>query len=65
MINLYDWLIAFGTIIEKETTTGVGPDHAMIQSRFLRAIDELQFLGFIKPTSRKTDHVLRLTWGAV
>jgi len=29
----------------------------------MRAVGELQFLGFIKSTKRKTDHVERLTWG--
>ena len=33
-------------------------------ARFIQAVSELQFLGFIKPTLRKTDHVQRLTWGA-
>ena len=33
------------------------------RARFIKSISELQFLGFIKPTGRKTDHVVRLTWG--
>lgn len=33
------------------------------RARFVLAVSELQFLGFIKPTKRKTDHVARLTWG--
>ena len=33
------------------------------RARFIQAVSELQFLGFIKPTKRKTDHVARLTWG--
>ena len=33
------------------------------RARFIRAVSELQFLGFVKPTKRKTDHVARLTWG--
>ena len=45
-------------------------DHLLLSSltgdayraRFMRAISELQFLGFIKATKRKTDHVERLTW---
>lgn len=35
------------------------------QARFIRAVGELQFLGFVKPTQKKTDHVMRLTWGSV
>lgn len=30
-----------------------------IQARFMRALHELDFLGFIKHTGRKADHVLR------
>lgn len=32
------------------------------RARFTRAVAELQFLGFIKSSKRKTDHVTRLTW---
>lgn len=33
------------------------------RARFTQAIAELEFLGFIKSSKRKTDHVNRLTWG--
>ncbi len=33
------------------------------QARFTQAVASLQFLGFIKPSKRKTDHVAKLTWG--
>jgi origin recognition complex subunit 3 len=36
-----------------------------VQARFARAVTELQFLGLVKPTKRKVDHVQRLTWGHV
>jgi len=35
-----------------------------LHARFIQAVSELQFLGFIKSTRQKTDHVQRLTWGA-
>uniref|UniRef100_A0A2P2I1E0 Origin recognition complex subunit 3 n=1 Tax=Hirondellea gigas TaxID=1518452 RepID=A0A2P2I1E0_9CRUS len=38
------------------------PD-SILQARFVQAVSELQFLGFIKTSKRKTDHVARLTWG--
>ena len=31
-------------------------------ARFSRAVSELQFLGFIRNSKRKTDHVERLTF---
>lgn len=36
----------------------------IIHARFIRAVSELELLGFIKPTKQKTDHVARLTWEA-
>ncbi|KAL7750768.1 Origin recognition complex subunit 3 [Sorochytrium milnesiophthora] len=38
---------------------------ATLLARFIRSVAEMQLLGFIKPTTRKTDHVLRMTWGSV
>ncbi|RCH88666.1 Origin recognition complex subunit 3 [Rhizopus stolonifer] len=66
MINLYDWYIAFESFVERESRPS---KKTMIknevQARFIRSVAELQFLGFIKPTQRKTDHVLRLTWSNI
>lgn len=41
------------------------PPSNLVQARFARAVSELQFLGFVKHTGRKADHVARLTWGSV
>ncbi|KAJ2082070.1 Origin recognition complex subunit 3 [Coemansia sp. RSA 988] len=67
MINLFDWYSSFASVVEKESPsshTNSAPSQAEVQARFMRTVEELQFLGFVKPTQRKTDHVLRLTWGA-
>ncbi|XP_063621451.1 origin recognition complex subunit 3 [Cydia splendana] len=62
-INLYDWLQAFAAVLCPGDEEG---DHLYFyfcfRSRFTRAVAELQFLGFIKSSKRKTDHVMRLTW---
>ncbi|CAH0749701.1 unnamed protein product [Diatraea saccharalis] len=59
-INLYDWLQAFASVLKPDDDQR---DHdSTIQVRFTRAVAELQFLGFIKSSKRKTDHVMRLTW---
>lgn len=68
LINLYDWLQAFLTVTEP-TVSKSGKKFQQNQeqelhARFIRAVSELQFLGFIKATKRKTDHVARLTWGS-
>ena len=36
--------------------------YLMNSARFVRAVSELQFLGLIKATNKKFDHVTRLTW---
>jgi origin recognition complex subunit 3 len=33
-----------------------------VQARFMRAMQELDYLGFVKHTGRKADHVLRLVF---
>ncbi|NXW58383.1 ORC3 protein, partial [Eurystomus gularis] len=68
LINLVDWLEAFSTVVM--AAEGLNADAAasdqvddIIQARFIRAVSELELLGFIKPSKQKTDHVARLTWG--
>ncbi|XP_032238004.2 origin recognition complex subunit 3 isoform X2 [Nematostella vectensis] len=70
MINLYDWLQAFKVVLDPDPKASTKTpskkqkkSDAQLQARFIRAVSELQFMGFIKPTKRKTDHVQRLTWG--
>ncbi|KAK3583931.1 hypothetical protein CHS0354_033717 [Potamilus streckersoni] len=62
-INLYDWLQAFVTVVSPDAEFDPKNPDKVLHARFIRAVSELQFLGFIKPTKRKTDHVVRLTWG--
>lgn len=67
MINLYDWLQSFLSIVDPdiEDTQQSGKIFIKpeLQARFTQAIAELEHLGFIKSSKRKTDHVQRLTWG--
>jgi origin recognition complex subunit 3 len=65
MINLYDWLQSFLSIvdpqdIDDDSKPKVKPQ---LQARFTQAVAELEYLGFIKSSKRKMDHVARLTWG--
>ncbi|XP_052859987.1 origin recognition complex subunit 3 [Anopheles cruzii] len=62
MINLFDWLQAFRTVVDEANTEEEQQVDPKIQARFTRAVAELQFLGFIKTSKKKTDHVTRLTW---
>ncbi|XP_013141479.1 PREDICTED: origin recognition complex subunit 3 [Papilio polytes] len=60
-INLYDWLQAFAAVLHPADDEQAH-QNPLVQARFSRAVAELQFLGFIKSSKRKTDHVMRLTW---
>ncbi|XP_071954992.1 origin recognition complex subunit 3-like isoform X2 [Antedon mediterranea] len=65
-INLFDWLQAFITVVKggsSENEDENTEEDQVLHARFIRAVSELQFLGFIKHTKKKTDHVARLTWG--
>ncbi|XP_029349133.1 origin recognition complex subunit 3 isoform X2 [Echeneis naucrates] len=68
LINLFDWLEAYATVVS--AAEGNGPESENFgkvdevkHARFIQAVSELEFLGFIKSTKQKTDHVARLTWG--
>jgi hypothetical protein len=49
---------------EEAETGGGGEVDPRRQARFTQSVSSLQFLGFVKPSKRKTDHVQRLTWAA-
>ena len=61
LINLYDWLVCWNSIVTGGQETEK-PD-PVSQARFARVVQELQYLGFIRSSTRKTDHVARLTFG--
>ncbi|XP_063773002.1 origin recognition complex subunit 3 isoform X2 [Pseudophryne corroboree] len=66
LINLYDWLEAFATVVsasDESDADSLKQVDEMTHARFIRAVSELELLGFVKPTKQKTDHVARLTWG--
>ena len=67
-INLFDWLRCWITIVtngdeehapDSKNKLNVDPK---LQARFSRCVSELQYLGYIRPSKRKTDHVEKLTW---
>ncbi|XP_072315058.1 origin recognition complex subunit 3 [Eucyclogobius newberryi] len=69
LINLFDWLEAYCTVVsaaggaDPEADDDFGRVDQARHARFIQAVSELEFLGFIKSTKQKTDHVARLTWG--
>lgn len=74
LINLFDWLCSFVAVVDPKAAEKLANQEGgrgskddidpTLHARFIQAVSELQLLGFIKPTQKKTDHVQRLTWGA-
>ncbi|KAI8054031.1 origin recognition complex subunit 3 N-terminus-domain-containing protein [Syncephalis plumigaleata] len=71
-INLHDWFVAYRSIVNGDANNDEDDDEdndeqdeesMTLRARFVQSVAELQFLGMIKPTQRKTDHVERLNWG--
>ncbi|XP_078036177.1 origin recognition complex subunit 3 isoform X2 [Augochlora pura] len=61
LINMYDWLQAFLIIVDPKSESKEQRDvDPKLQARFTQAVAELEFLGFIKSSRKKTDHVKRL-----
>jgi len=59
LINVFDWLSCWHSIMTNGQEDVTQDEHA----RFIRVAQELQYLGFIRSSNRKTDHVARLTFG--
>ena len=78
MINVYDWYESFSQVIESQRShlapaTDGGEDGATkgdeeeewkmhVQARFVRALHTLDFVGLVKHTGRKAEHVMRTVY---
>ncbi|KTW25621.1 hypothetical protein T552_03481 [Pneumocystis carinii B80] len=63
LINVSDWLTAFIQSASKGNDKDDKQDsEEYLQAEFLQSLEELRYLGFIKPTKRKTDHVAKISW---
>jgi origin recognition complex subunit 3 len=63
-INVHDWFEAFCSVIEQqneeeEEETEVDNDENVLQARFIRALHELDHMGFVRHAGRKADHITR------
>jgi origin recognition complex subunit 3 len=59
LINLYDW---FGAFREVKGDDGGLSEEELLAS-FMAGLDELVWMGYVKRTLRKTDHVEKLIGG--
>lgn len=59
MVNVADWLDSFKCILETRSEKIKKED---LDATFFQSVSDLQFLGLLKPTQRKTDHVQKVTW---
>ncbi|KAL1603906.1 Origin recognition complex subunit 3 [Paraconiothyrium brasiliense] len=58
LINASDLWSAFNAIVGKEDEE----DQSQTMALFQRALAELKFLGHVKPSRKKTDHVAKMMW---
>lgn len=64
LVSLYDWYNVFAST-RAAAYIAAGEDNvstAEMQARFARACSELEFIGLLKYTNRKTDHVARIVF---
>ena len=65
-VNLYDWYNGFSAMrsgqIAAADEDDNGEQETLLLARFGRAVAELEFVGLLKHTKRKTDHVQRLVF---
>ncbi|KAF4535182.1 Origin recognition complex subunit 3 [Lasiodiplodia theobromae] len=57
LINVNDLWLAFNAIVGEE-----GEDQSMTMALFQRSLAELKYLGLVKASRKKTDHVAKLAW---
>ena len=78
LINVYDWYESFSQVIESQRSHlapaadggengAQGDDEEEewkmhVQARFMRALHTLDFLGLVKHTGRKAEHVMRTVY---
>ena len=74
MVNIFDWYESFSLALEnqrrrvrKDAESEVDDENEEkwrlhVQARFIRALHELDFLGFVKHTGRKADHIVRTVY---
>ncbi|KAG0133228.1 origin recognition complex subunit 3 N-terminus-domain-containing protein [Tuber indicum] len=62
LINIYDLWSAFYSVIAGEEEEF---DVPTAQALFYRSLAEMRFLGFVKHTKKKTDHIAKLAWKGI
>ncbi|KAJ4296284.1 Origin recognition complex subunit 3 [Kalmusia sp. IMI 367209] len=58
LINVSDLWSAFNAIVGKDDEE----DESQAMALFQRALAELKFLGLVKPSRKKTDHISKMMW---
>ncbi|KAG5519277.1 hypothetical protein PMAC_001902 [Pneumocystis sp. 'macacae'] len=64
LINISDWFSAFVQSVNSGNKQNNDEHNSekYLQTAFIQSIEELRYLGFIRPTKKKTDHVAKITW---
>ena len=67
MINLYDWFGAYSQIKCSDEDEDNDDEEELSEEQlfasFMASLDELVWMGYVKKTMRKTDHVEKLVGG--
>lgn len=63
LINLYDWMQSYRSVRTGNKKPS-SDEEKLIEAQFFRSVAELQLLGYVRSTRKKTDHVARMTWGS-
>jgi len=59
LINLYDWFNVFKEVKDEDSEFS----EEQLLAQFMASLDELVWMGYVKRTLRKTDHVEKLVGG--
>jgi len=62
LINIYDLWSAFYSVIAGDEEDF---DVPTAQALFYKSLAEMRFLGFVKHTKKKTDHIAKLAWKGI
>lgn len=60
LINAFDLWSAFSAVVQPTQ-----PSEKATMSLFFRALAELKYMGLIKPSQRRTDHLAKLAWKGI
>jgi origin recognition complex subunit 3 len=62
LINVHDLWQAFRAVMSSSTSEGDEESEETMLALFQRALAELRYLGFVKTTRKRADHIAKVSW---